>query len=59
MSILMQTIAAFIYLIFMTLHKAELFSYIILFNFYSNCMSPLIDEDTEDKKNYSACPRIH
>lgn len=55
----MQIIAAFIYLIFMTAHKAELFPYIVLFNFYSNCMSPLIDEDTEDKKNYSTCPRIH
>lgn len=55
----MQTVTAFIYLIFMTGHKAELFSYIVLFNFHSNCMNPLIVEDAEDKKNYSTCPRIH
>lgn len=45
MSILIQMSEAFIYLIFMTAHKAELFSYIVLFNFYNNCMSSMLIDD--------------
>lgn len=58
MSILMQMIVAATHLIFMTAHKAEFFSYIVLFHSY-NCMTSVITGGKkEDKKKYSICPRI-
>ena len=55
----MQMIVVATHLIFMTAHKAEFFSYIVLFHSYNNCMTSVITGGKkEDKKKYSICPRI-